>query len=127
MLGYPVITGDPAYSHGASFKYLTGHDEPTAAELEAFSCNRMVTPHTPPTFIWSTRTDAAVPIMNSILYAEALAENGVPFSLHIYPFGRHGLATVDLQTNLPDKLENGAALAKTWIGEALRWLDITLG
>ena len=65
--------------------------------------------------------------MNSLLYAEALAENDVPFSLHIYPFGRHGLATVDLQTNLPDKLVGGAALAQTWIGEALRWLEVTLG
>ena len=57
VLGYPVITGDPAYTHEGSFKHLIGHENATAAELEAFSCNRMVTPRTPPTFIWSTRTD----------------------------------------------------------------------
>ncbi|MDO4846317.1 MAG: alpha/beta hydrolase [Oscillospiraceae bacterium] len=126
VLGYPVITGDPACSHPGCFQELTGSSEPTAEELSAFSCERMVTDRTPPTFLWCTRTDKSVSVMNSLLYAESLAKNGVPFSLHVFPFGGHGLATVDLQTNPPEKLTAGASLAHAWISEAIRWLEYTL-
>ncbi len=127
VLGYPLITSDDAYTHIVCMERLIGHENSTPEERAAFSCEKMVTKNTPPTFIWSTRTDHIVPIMNSLIYAGALAKNDVPFSLHIYPFGRHGLVTADLQTNLPEKLENGAGLAASWVGEAVRWLNVTLG
>lgn len=53
---------------------------------------------------WSSRE-------NSLLYAQALRKAGVPFELHIYEKGPHGIG-----------LDQG----HPWVAEALRWVD-TLG
>lgn len=124
VLCYPVITGDPAYRHKGSFVNLSGHDEPTQEDIDRFSLNKHVSEKTPPTFLWHTRTDQLVPIMNTLLYAQALAEQGTPFAVHIYPFGSHGLATVDDQTNAG--LKPGSTLAKDWMQQARKWLKFTL-
>ena len=84
-----------------------------------------MTEDTPPAFLWHTAPDDCVPVMNSLLYAQALAEHGVPFALRIYPRGGHGLSTVDDQTNGP--LEPPVTLAADWIPAAKQWLRITLG
>ena len=54
-----------------------------------------MTPQTPPTFLWHTADDAVVPVENSLMFAEALSENKVPFELHIYPHGPHGMETAE--------------------------------
>ena len=46
---------------------------------------------TPPAFLWHTAEDGAVPVANSLNYAAALRKAGVPFALHVFPFGSHGL------------------------------------
>jgi dipeptidyl aminopeptidase/acylaminoacyl peptidase len=61
--------------------------------------------------------------MNSLLYAQALAERGVPFSLHIYPEGGHGLATVDHLTN--GDLSEDVRQAGEWLEAAIKWLSAT--
>jgi CheY-like chemotaxis protein len=50
-----------------------------------------VTKEPPPTFLWHTRDDSAVKVDNSLEFANALLKNGVPYDLHIYQTGRHGL------------------------------------
>jgi dipeptidyl aminopeptidase/acylaminoacyl peptidase len=55
------------------------------------SLELQVTPETPPTFLWHTAEDGSVPVENSLLFAAALHKHGVPFELHVYPHGRHGL------------------------------------
>ena len=124
VLSYPVITGDPEYRHKASFVHLSGHKEPTEQDIEKFSLQNHVSEKTPPTFLWHTRTDQLVPVMNTLLYAQALAKQGTPFSVHIYPFGLHGLATVDGQTN--GELPAEVSLAHNWMAEAAKWLKFTL-
>lgn len=121
ILCYPVITSDPSHSHAGSFRNLSGHQELTAEDHEMFSLERKVTPNTPPTFLWHTAPDDCVPVMNSLLYAQALAANKVPFTVHIYPDGWHGLATVDGTTNnpLPEKI----AQANGWLDAAYLWLN----
>jgi acetyl esterase/lipase len=61
--------------------------------------------------------------MNSILYAQALAEHKVPFTLRIYPKGLHGLATADDQTcaswaSVPNVHE--------WMDASAQWLLETM-
>lgn len=124
VLCYPVITADPAYGHIPSFLYLTGKKEWTPEIVEKFSLEKQVKETTPPTFLWHTSADAAVPVMNSLLYAQALAEHKVPFALRIYPDGAHGMATADEQTCMPDMLVN--AEAHEWMAAAARWLKDTL-
>lgn len=123
VLCYPVITADPKYAHLGSFQNLLGKEALTQEEETRFSCNRMVTEQTPPTFLWHTRPDGAVPVMNTLLYAEALADNKVPFAVHIYPEGWHGLATVDHTTN--NELSPAIMHAKDWLDAAAKWLSFT--
>ena len=124
ILSYPVITADPAYSHMGSIVCVSGHDPITAEDIEKFSCERHVTDHTPPAFLWHTSPDDCVPVMNSLLYAGALSKHKIPFELHIYPFGGHGLSTVDEHTC--DGLDEKTAHAHDWMEAVKKWLKLTL-
>lgn len=124
VLSYPVITPDPRHAHTGSFHALTGHYPLTEAETEKFDCHKLVTGRTPPAFLWSTSNDEIVPVMNSLLYAQALTAHGVPYSLHIYPKGFHGLCTADDQTN--DTLDPLTALTSDWLPAVKKWLKQTL-
>lgn len=122
ILCYPVISAEAACGHMGSFRNLTGETDPfDQAFIEKFSCHLLVSEQTPPAFIWHTAEDTVVPVVNSLLYAKALAEKKIPFSLHIYPHGPHGLATVDGQTNAT--MKPGAEMARTWLPELKTWLE----
>lgn len=123
ILCYPVITADPKYAHMGSFINLTGHDPITAEDMAKFSCEQQVTDRTPPAFLWHTAADNGVPVMNSLLYAGALADHHIPFELHVYPFGCHGLATVDEHTN--NGLDEKTAHAAHWLPAVKKWLKLT--
>lgn len=125
VLCYPVITADPAWTHGGSFETLTGSPLCTEQALAKFSCDRLVTGKTPPAFLWHTTEDACVPVMNSLLYAQALSVNGVSFALHVYPYGQHGLATCDTQTCEP--LPAQVQPTQAWLAEARQWLELQFG
>ncbi|MES2696630.1 MAG: alpha/beta hydrolase [Verrucomicrobiota bacterium] len=89
ILCYPVITMSEL-GHAGSRKNLLG-DSPTPELLQALSNELQVSKDTPPTFIWHTQEDKVVPIENALLFASALRKAGVPFSLHTYEKGAHGL------------------------------------
>lgn len=122
VLCYPVITADPAYAHLGSFYNLLGKQEVTQQDVEKYSCDRLVKENTPPAFIWHTAADNAVPVMNSLLYASALSKYKIPFEMHIYPYGWHGLSTADYLTNdnINEKIDHVAA----WVGCACKWLSL---
>ena len=126
ILCYPVISADKKIAHIGSFQNLTGiyKSELPADDTLKFSLEKRVNKNTPPAYIWHTSEDNAVPVQNSLAYAKALADNGVPFELHIFPFGCHGLATVDglVFDNLDEKVKIG----HSWINESIRWLDIIM-
>ena len=124
VLSYPVITGNPKYWNVHSFANISGHRPPTQEDIDKFSLENLVTERTPPTFLWTTREDQIVPVMNSLIYAQALADHGVPFTLHIYPFGTHGLATADEQTNSP--LDGRVSIVRSWMDQATQWLKMNL-
>lgn len=89
ILCYPVITlGE--FTHLGSKRNLLG-ESPSAEAVRLLSNELQVTAATPPTFLWHTVEDKAVPVENSLLFAQALSRNGVPFDLHIYERGRHGI------------------------------------
>lgn len=123
VLNYPVITSNHKYWHCGSFQNLLGRENLTEEETKYFSCELNVKKTTPPTFIWCTRTDNLVPAKNSLLYADALGEHNVPYELHIYPFGAHGLATSDVHTlwGDPDK-DPMFAHVNQWLGSLKKWL-----
>ncbi len=98
ILSYAVITSDTSYAHRGSFYSLVGEDK-SEEQYEAVSVERFVSADTPPAFIWHTFSDAAVPVENALTFAHALSEAGVPFELHIYPQGPHGLSLCDCRTS----------------------------
>ncbi len=122
VLCYPVISANTAISHKKSFAFLLGH-EPDNFEKERFSCENMVNINTPPTFIWHTSKDENVAVENSLVYAMALSKLGIPYEMHIYPFGRHGIATADLNTN--NQLSPEVARNHIWLSAVMDWLDLT--
>ena len=93
VLCYPVITlGE--FTHRGSKRNLLG-DKPAAELVELLSNEKQVTGTTPPTFLWHTVQDKAVPVENSLQFATALRKAGVPFALHVYQKGRHGIGLAD--------------------------------
>lgn len=89
ILCYSVITMKDPYTHQGSRTNLLG--ERASIELvEKLSNEEQVTNETPPTFLWHTADDD-VAVENSLNFAVALSKNKVPFDLHIYEKGRHGL------------------------------------
>ncbi len=92
-LGYPVIS--PKYGHADSHRnLLQGYSQQEQEALLPQLClDEAVGPDTPPAFIYTTAQDVAVPPINSLAYAAALAQNNIPYELHIYPQGAHGSST----------------------------------
>ena len=122
VLGYPVITSR-RYTHEESMRNLLG-DQDCVSMREQVSVERLVTKDVPPTFIWHTRTDPAVSVFNSLLYAEALTSADVPYELHIYPYGGHGLSLSARSTTGEDRHING--YCTEWTSEMKRFLDVYL-
>ena len=89
ILCYPVISM-LEYSHEGSVISLLG-EQAQDKERQLLSHHRNVSKETPPTFLWHTADDQAVPAENSIMYAQALSKAQIPYELHIFQQGRHGL------------------------------------
>ena len=105
ILCYPVITMGPN-THQGSKNNLLG-SEPSAELIKLLSNELQVTPQTPPCFLWHTWEDKAVKIENSLEFAVALQKAGVPFDLHVYQQGRHGI---------------GLANGHPWTKDCVFWL-----
>lgn len=110
ILCYPVVSM-LLDTHAGSRENLIGLDA-TPALRAATSLETLVTPASPPMFLWHTAEDAAVPVEHSYLLAQSLASNGVPHSAHVFPRGRHGLG-----------LAQDAGAASAWPALAAMWLD----
>ncbi len=122
VLCYPVITSDFTTTHQGSFINLSGHETLTPEEAEYFSCEKQVKSTTPPAFLWHTAEDNVVPVENSILYAKALAKHKIPFELHIYPYGGHGLSTSDKHT--VDDVTNIVSYNSAWLDNLKKWFNL---
>ena len=96
FLCYPVITSGE-FAHRGSFNelcrglYQEKYLELTSLEKQAGTQN-------PPTFIWHTNEDQAVPVENSFLYTAALRKAKVPVEFHMYAHGWHGLSLANEET-----------------------------
>ncbi len=119
ILSYPVITGGE-FAHRGSFEKLLG-ENPDKDILFKCSLENSVGEQTPPAFIWHTLTDGAVPVENSFLFASALKKANIPFELHIYPDGPHGLSLGTRETISPiaDRFNPHVS---SWIDLCDKWI-----
>lgn len=112
ILLYPVITLGPPSAHTGSRNNLCPN--PTDLTwIQALSSDRHVSAKTPPTFLFHTVDDAAVPVENALLYVSALRQHGVPFEMHLYERGRHGVGLAPDDPNL-----------STWPTMCANWLRL---
>lgn len=135
ILGYPLID----YCYKKELEQETEQKEPLTERFSAMTSIaflgtqtpsddllREVSPllhvsaETPPTFIWSTVADELVPIQHSIRMAHALADKGIPFEVHIFEEGSHGLSLADQTTASAESQIDTAA--QEWIKLAEKWL-----
>jgi acetyl esterase/lipase len=110
ILCYPVITMMEDYTHAGARDNLLG-TAPDKAMLQQLSNELQVTPQTPPTFLFHTSEDTAVPPENSIAFYAAMRVAGVSGELHIYEAGRHG---VGLAKDVPG--------TNTWPERCREWM-----
>jgi acetyl esterase/lipase len=109
ILCYPVISFG-SFGHAGSKLNLLGEGAPN--DLVAALCNEtQVSGATPPTFLWHTANDDGVPVSNSLAFATALGEHGVPYELHVFPEGAHGLG---LAQDHP-QVSQWTGLCATWL------------
>ena len=114
ILCYAVISLGQ-YTHQGSKNNLLGKD-PSPELVRELSNELQVTKDTPPCFIWHTYEDSAVPVENSMQFAEALRKAGVPYDLHIYQQGPHGLGLGTRDWN-PEKRH-------PWTRDCIVWLQV---
>lgn len=105
ILCYPVITMG-TNTHLGSKKNLLG-ENPDPELVQSLSNELQVTKETPPCFVWHTWEDRTVKVENSLDFAAALQRAGVPFDLHIYQKGGHGM---------------GLGKGHPWTTDCLFWL-----
>jgi acetyl esterase/lipase len=105
ILCYPVISFGE-FTHQGSKRNLLG-ENPDPKLVESLSNETQVTARTPPTFLFHTTNDAAVPVENSVMFYAALRKAAVPAELHIYERGPHGVglaATDEVLSTWPARL-----------------------
>lgn len=103
LLGYPVVnTG-----HKCVVK-IANEDE---ALCEKLCIDKQVTADTPPMFIWHTSEDSVVSVQQSLSLASALRNNGIPFELHVFPHGSHGLGLAKHREDI-----------STWAAHSAQWI-----
>lgn len=119
ILSYPVITSGEFAHRDSFFALLQDRYEEL---IDKMSLEKQVTSFTPPAFIWHTFEDGLVPVENALSLSQALNEKKIPFELHIYPRGKHGLALANEETRhfadqdpQPEECQNWIKMAGDWV------------
>lgn len=110
ILCYPVISLEESFGHVGSGENLLGENYRYASHY--FSLQNRVTGQTPKAFLWHTSDDGSVNVKNSLFFGAALRDAGIPFEMHIYPHGSHGLG---LAPDFPD--------VRQWADQAADWVE----
>lgn len=120
ILSYAVINGGTT-RHVGTFVNLSGSPDPSEEVRMQLSNDLQVDANTPPCFLWHTADDPVVPVQNSLLMASALTEQKIPYELHIFPHGPHGLSLCNEETSVgnPDLISPSVG---EWLPLSLTWL-----
>lgn len=105
-----AVISTQQHVHEGSIRRLLGN-APAPELLREVSAETRVTQSTPPTFIWTTKTDERVDYENSELFAQALHEHGIDHEIHVFPEGSHGRG-----------LSRAEPYARRWPDLCLAWL-----
>ncbi len=134
ILGYPVIDFELEPTEPRAFEpgmtpmsldelvplFTFGESKPPAELVDQYRANLHVSANTPPTFIWHTADDELVAARNALRFAMALADQKIPYELHIFDHGVHGLALADEVTDVDGRFINPPS--QIWLDLAVKWL-----
>lgn len=122
ILCYPVVSANVPTHHG-SFEHLAGKcfAQMSKEEKDKLSLDANVDSDSAPAFIWHTSLDKGVPMLGSLRLAEAYYMLGMPVSLHIYPYGDHGIALATEKTSCGNS-DWIQPLAAEWVGASVAWM-----
>jgi acetyl esterase/lipase len=109
VLGY-AVTSMETETYRPSQLILLGADASPRLRRST-SLDALVTPQSPPFFIWHTAEDSYVPPEHAYRLAAALAASGVPHAVHVFAHGPHGLG-----------LARDAGQTATWTTLANAWI-----
>lgn len=104
----------------SNLSYL-GDINPPMEKLHEVSPARNVTKLNPPTFLWATAADTLVSVQHSLCMAHALADHKVPFEMHIFEEGAHGLS-IATQASSVSQSQVNVDVTK-WIDLVEKWLE----
>ncbi|MDE6504961.1 MAG: alpha/beta hydrolase [Clostridia bacterium] len=121
IFSYPVITMLDGLTHESTRNVISGGGKIDYCKL---SIENNITKNSPPAFIWHTAEDNSVPAENSFLLASAYKKAGVPFALHIFEKGGHGLSLSTAETSDGTQHDLSLAHVGKWVGLALDWLSV---
>ena len=99
------------YAHTGSRDELLGKN-PTEEQKHLMSLHEQVNGDTPPAFMVHAFNDKSVSVKNSLLYYNALVDQGISSSLHVFPQGGHAIA-----------LSNNPGSTGLWVELMERWLE----
>lgn len=80
-----------------------------------------VTDKTAPIFFYHCRYDEYVPVKNTWLLAAKLEEQGLPFEMHIFQSGHHGMSVNNRLTLEKNDIDESVT---QWVGLCLSWLNV---
>ncbi|MFD0674591.1 alpha/beta hydrolase [Cohnella sp. GCM10027633] len=111
VLCYPVISFD-RFGHEGSRDNLLGEAASDANKVSEHSLDEKVAADTPRAFLWHT-SDDRVKVENSLAFATALARHGIPFDLHVYDEGVHGLGLAEGE----ERIRTWTSLCESWLSK----------
>lgn len=126
MLAYAVLDftliprTEREHSKNMATYAVTGEFNPDEEKLIKISPALNISENVPPTFLWTTVEDALVSVQNSIVFSQKLADKGIPFELHVFNKGKHGLGLGDLRTGIKKDQTNSQVYK--WVDLFLEWL-----
>lgn len=119
VLCYPVIS-TREFAHEESAVWVSGGDE---ALRDRMNLQQRVTPDFPPAFIWHGGEDHSVPPENSLMLVMELKRNHVPFELHLFGTGVHGISTCTQEVDTPDEVCRAwVPLCQTWLNHQFQYI-----
>lgn len=110
-----TVLGTTMYDFMRKVNIAIAGGDPSEKIMKELSPAYYVTSMTPPVFIWHTSEDEMVYVGNSLKFAHELEKKGVPFELHVFEKGPHGLALAN---------HNSADSPETINEDAQKWTEL---
>ena len=129
ILGYPLTdftllkdipVTDGNLLHAVYVAYF-GTVNPTDEQILQASPPKLPGKSAPPTFLWTTADDPITRVDQTLVMANSLAENSIPFEMHVFESGPHGLSLANHVTSGGQEVHENTDAAK-WVGLCEAWL-----